>query len=79
MYRWIQYICSLSYGVRLALIAQFRDCSEGTDVAADNCEKILDSGSADLDSVWLYWLLLIGLFVVFRVSAILALKAKASF
>jgi len=77
--RWIQYICSLSYGVRLGLIAQFRDCSEGTGVAADNCEKALEAGSADLDSVLLYWLLLIGLFVVFRVGAIFALKAKASF
>jgi len=77
--RWIQYICSLGYGVRLGLIAEFGDCSEGTGIAADNCENALESGGADVDSVWWYWVMLVGLFVVIRVSAIVALKSRASF
>lgn len=77
--RWIQWICSLSYGVRLGLVAEFGECAEGTDIAAQNCENALENANADVDASWWYWLILIMLFVGFRFLAILVLKAKASY
>jgi len=77
--RWIQWICSLSYGIRLALVAEFGECAEGTDIAAQNCENALENSGSDVDAVWWYWLVLISLFVALRTLAVLALKAKATF
>lgn len=78
--RWVQYICSLTYGVRLGLIAEFDECANGTEgsVAQDNCNSRLEDVNADMDDVWWYWVVLISLFIVLRVSALGVLKAKAS-
>lgn len=78
--RWVQYICSLTYGVRLGLIAEFDECANGAEgeIAAANCNGRLVDVNADMDDVWWYWLILISLFVVLRVSALWVLKVKAS-
>lgn len=78
--KWVQYICSLTYGVRLGLIAEFEDCANGSEgeIAAQNCNSRLEDVNADMDDVWWYWVVILALFVVLRLSALFVLKAKAS-
>lgn len=75
--RWAQYLCSLTYAVRLILVAEFnQDC--GSEEADDNCQSLLDRVSANPDDIWWYWLVLLGLFVIFRLMAVNTLRLKAS-
>lgn len=75
--RWAQYLCSLTYSVRLSLVEEFGDC--GPDVEAiRNCEKTLTNVDANEDDKWWYWLVLVCLFVAFRVGALVILKMKAT-
>ncbi len=76
--QWVQYICSLTYGVRLGLLAEFEECSDGEGAAALNCERILINVNADAKDKWWYWLVLIALFAVLRLSALLVLRRKAT-
>jgi len=78
--RWIQYICSLTFGVRLALTAEFGDCAKGDNPdEARFCKSVIEDTNADLDATWWYWLVLVSIFVLFRLIAIITLKSKASF
>lgn len=63
--------------VRLSLLLEFdQDC--GSEEANRNCQGLLDNVNADPDEAWWYWIVLVGLFVVFRIFAIIILKSKAS-
>lgn len=79
--RWIQWICSLGYGIRLALISEFGECA--TDVtnkeALKNCNILFVNANVDVDHEWIYWLVLVALFVGTRFLALIALKSKATF
>jgi len=72
--RWAQYLCSLTYATRLAYWYEFGDCPAGA--ARENCDRILAQNSVDGDSVWWYWLGLIGCFVLFRGVAMATLRHK---
>lgn len=87
--QWVQYICSLTYGVRLGLLGEFEECatkcessnagcSDGDILAATNCNKILQNVNASVDEKWWYWLVLVGLFVFLRLSALIVLRKKAT-
>ena len=76
--QWVQYICSLTYSVRLGLLAEFGECASGNDVAAQNCRSVLTNVNANEEDKWLYWVVLIALFVVMRLGALLVLKRKAT-
>merc|ERR1712154_166569 len=78
--RWVQYICSLTFGLRLALIAEFKDCAEDEDggQAQQNCEMLLEDNLSDPDNRWWFWLVLISLFVVLRLGALIILRGKAN-
>jgi len=77
--RWVQYICSLTYGLRLVLIAEFQDCADNDEGQAQiNCENLLVNQKSDADDQWWFWLVLAGLFVVLRLTALVVLKGKAS-
>jgi len=77
--QWVQYICSLTFGVRLGLLAEFEGCTSDTDeLIASNCSKILSNVNADPSEKWWYWLILGILFVVLRLAALWVLKNKAS-
>lgn len=78
--QWVQYICSLTYGVRLGLLAEFGDCANGAvdDQAAINCRRILVNVNADADEKWWYWVVIVSLFVVLRVTALFVLRKKAN-
>ena len=70
--RWAQYLCTLTYSVRLALIAEFDSCDE------KSCVTLLDNIGADPDQEFWYWIVLLGLFTLFRVGALLILRKKAT-
>ncbi len=70
--RWAQYLCTLTYSVRLALIAEFDSCK------LTSCTTLLDDIGANSDDVFWYWIVLGGLFVLFRVGALLILRKKAT-
>jgi ABC-type multidrug transport system permease subunit len=75
--RWAQYLCSLTYAVRLSLIAEFnRDC--GSPEANQNCQNLLKNSESVPDDTWWYWLVLVALFVAFRVLAVIILRKKAT-
>jgi ABC-type multidrug transport system permease subunit len=75
--RWAQYLCTLTYAVRIMLVAEFENCSTDP-VALANCNQLLVGVSADPDETWWYWLVLIALFSAFRFGALLILRSKAT-
>lgn len=75
--RWARYLCTLTYAVRIMLVAEFdRDC--GSVEANDNCDTLLMNVDADPDETWWNWLVLVALFLCFRLLALVILKSKAS-
>jgi len=71
--RWSQYLCSLTYAIRLAALFEFGDCE------TDSCQDLLlSNGVYQLDSYW-YWIILIAIAAVFRITSMIVLKNKASF
>jgi ABC-type multidrug transport system permease subunit len=70
--RWAQYLCSLTYAVRIAAVDEFGDRP-----GCDSCAGFLDVLGADPDAVWWNWLVLAALFIVFRLLALVVLRQKA--
>jgi len=71
--RWAQYLCSLTYAIRLASFYEFGDCE------TTSCQNLLENnGVYELDT-YLYWIILIGFVAVFRITSLVVLKGKASF
>lgn len=76
--RWAQYLCSLTYGVRLALLSEFGDCANDTSVRPNMCTQLLESNDVHEEEVGLYWGILWALFVIFRLSGLVLLRKKAT-
>jgi hypothetical protein len=75
--RWPQYLCTLTYAIRLILVEEFnQDC--GSEEANNNCQDLLVRIDADPDETWWYWLVLLSLFGGFRLLAVTILKQKAT-
>jgi ABC-type multidrug transport system permease subunit len=72
--RWARYICTLTYAVRIFLVAEFKECAR----RQRGCAKLLDDVGAHTDETWWYWLILVSLFVLFRVFALFMLRKKAT-
>eukprot|EP00550_Attheya_septentrionalis_P002132 CAMPEP_0198291248 /NCGR_PEP_ID=MMETSP1449-20131203/8839_1 /TAXON_ID=420275 /ORGANISM="Attheya septentrionalis, Strain CCMP2084" /LENGTH=615 /DNA_ID=CAMNT_0043989865 /DNA_START=103 /DNA_END=1947 /DNA_ORIENTATION=- len=53
--RWAQYLCSLTYASRIALIAEFDDCGPDGSQAQDNCDNLQTNVGAESDDLWWYW------------------------
>jgi len=51
--RWARYLCSLTYGVRIALVEEFGDGCPNSD-GYDPCMNLLDSVDAVPDETWWY-------------------------
>ena len=77
--RWAQYLCSMTYASRLGLAYEFENCGEPGSVAAMNCQNVLDANDVSEDNVWWYWLALMGLFTMFRLSGVYILRSKANY
>mmetsp|Transcript_44317 Transcript_44317/g.134997 ORF Transcript_44317/g.134997 Transcript_44317/m.134997 type:complete len:200 (+) Transcript_44317:1889-2488(+) len=74
---WAQYLCSLTYASRISFAYEFDGCEPGA--AEANCQAVLNANNISVDDVWWYWLALIGLFSLFRLSAVFLLKSKAQY
>ena len=75
--RWAQYLCSLTYAIRLILVAEFnRSC--GSEIGDINCENLLERVNANPDDTWWYWLVLCCLFAALRIMAMAVLRFKAT-
>ena len=72
--RWVQYLCPLTYGIRLLLLSEFGDCSPEEE---QDCLSLLEQMGADPDDSWWYWLILLAQFTVFRLIAVFLLKKNA--
>jgi ABC-type multidrug transport system permease subunit len=71
--RWIQYVCSLTYAMRLSLFYEFADCD------FDTCTNTLErNGVNELDTYW-YWIILAAIASAFRIGGLLLLQRKAHF
>jgi ABC-type multidrug transport system ATPase subunit len=77
--RWVQYVCFLTYAIRIGLLAEFESCANDVTnpLSAKNCQTILDSTSAKGDQKWLYWMILFILFAAFRLCALYVLRSKS--
>jgi len=74
---WAQYLCSLTYGVRIVSVAEFSECN-GDLRGQNNCDTMLSNIGANEDDVWWYWLVLVCIFAVARLAALIVLKRKAT-
>jgi hypothetical protein len=72
--RWAQYLCTLTYAVRILLISEFEDCAETSPL----CEAVTLNIDADPDEIVKYWGALVGLFAIFRLCALFVLRKKAT-
>jgi ABC-2 type transporter len=72
--RWARFLCTLTYAVRILLIAEFESCRE----TSIFCKKVTENIEADPDEELWYWAALIGLFVIFRLFALFVLRRKAT-
>jgi ABC-type multidrug transport system ATPase subunit len=70
--RWAQYLCSLTYALRLSVLEEFADCEPSA-----ICESVIEQMNADEDESYWYWLVLVALFVVFRLTALWVLTQKS--
>ena len=68
--RWGRYLCSLKYGLNIAIISEFGEFTPGVDAVYRRFD-------ISTDSEWWYALILVLITLVFRVLAILALKSRA--
>jgi len=73
--RWCQYLCSLTYSLRIILQGEFGICKPE---AQSKCDRLLESVGVDEDDVWWYWLTLGSIFVVCRLFALRILQSKAT-
>lgn len=76
--RWAQYLCAIKYSMNLVLMTEFDtsldSCQGG---AKANCEAVITSNDIDKDRFWVYIILLVVLFLGFRILASIILVHKA--
>ncbi|KAG7372547.1 ABC transporter [Nitzschia inconspicua] len=71
--RWAQYLCSLTYAIRLSSYFEFGDCTE------ESCQQLLARNQViELDTFW-YWIILIAITTGFRLAGMIILRGKANF
>ena len=74
--RWAQYLCALTFGLRIVMLEEFHGC--GTASAQTNCNLLVDAIEADRNDVWWYWIVLVCLFIGYRFLALALLRKKAT-
>jgi ABC-type multidrug transport system permease subunit len=76
--RWAQYLCSLTYGLRILLVEEFWDCGGSDESLNQSCNNLVTGVGANPDNTWWYWIVLAAIFVVFRLTALVVLRKKAT-
>ena len=74
--RWLRYVFSLTYVMRLGVLEEFSDCHGQK--ASIACDALIDAVDAESDESWSYWIILAVLFIFFRLSALFFLQRKAT-
>eukprot|EP00299_Pterocystis_sp_00344_P019145 c9525_g1_i2.p1 GENE.c9525_g1_i2~~c9525_g1_i2.p1 ORF type:complete len:598 (+),score=129.97 c9525_g1_i2:51-1844(+) len=72
--RWAQYLCSLKYAMNLAILVEFNDCS---DDEKPSCVSLRDKNNIEKGHWWIYALILIALFIGFRLVSLFILRKRA--
>ncbi len=71
--RWARYLCSLTYATQLVTLYEFGDCD------TVSCQNLLQNNDVyQLESYW-YWIILIAIAAIFRLTSMAVLRGKASF
>ena len=60
------------------MVGEFEDCDPSNPAANQECNDLLERTDADPDETWWNWVVLVALFVVFRVTALIVLRQKAT-
>jgi hypothetical protein len=77
--QWAQYLCSMKYAMNLIFLAEFSPSVPSCiGSAAVNCKNLLESNQIESDLGWLYALLLLFLFVCFRIFGAIILVARSN-
>ena len=78
--RWIQYICSLKYGMNLLVLNEFGEGTRDSWTAAQQAQAqyIIERNDIYPADWWVYLLILLLLVCVFRLLAIVALARRAA-
>lgn len=72
----VQLACTMTYATRILVVEEFYECSSDPK-ENEACQRMLDNTRSDADEVWVYWIVLAGSFVFFRMLAILLLQQSA--
>lgn len=76
---WAQYLCSLTYALRIVVVAEFQNCGgDPSSPASMACNGLIKNISADPSDTWWYWLVLLCIFAAFRLLALFILRKKAT-
>lgn len=75
--RWPRYLCTLTYAIRIILVAEFENCSDNPFIQ-QRCDGLLNGVEAKPDETWWNWIVLLGLFFGFRLLALVVLRKKAT-
>lgn len=78
--QWVQYVCALKFAINLGTILEFRGICEAENQTADivlGCERLFEGNDVDIDLAYLYVLILVAIFVVFRTLSLVALVWRA--
>ena len=70
---WAQYLCSLVYATRIVQHLEFGECD------SQACTGLLEANGVYQLETYYYWIILCAIAVIFRVSAMVVLRGKASF
>ena len=74
--RWAQYLCSLRFGMNLYLLNEFGSATCDPPHEKE-CARLLDAANVDANIWWAYVLILIGIFLLFRLLGLIILVHKA--
>lgn len=75
---WVRWICPLTYGVKIVVAAEFDGRCDATSPPYPNyCDIVMENVGSEADSIWWYFLVLLGLFCFFRLLALYVLQSKA--
>jgi len=78
--RWVQYLCSLKYGMNLYILNEFgEDATEDWPSQwKDAANQLVDGNEIDRESPWIYIAILLAIIVVIRLLSVVALARRAS-
>jgi len=78
--RWVQYLCSLRYGINMLLITEFAapTTDSWTDKQKNAAEALLQIEEIHPDEWWINLVVLVSLVVAFRFIGIVALSRRAA-